>query len=84
MREAFVGFDSAWTNRADMATNRERVGIALDLLKAGLGPFVDRAVKNQRAIRPLCGSSAGTLCPTACVTDLEAHGVGVALAEVQG
>ena len=29
-------------------TNRERVGRALDLLKAGLGPFVDRAVKEQR------------------------------------
>ena len=29
-------------------TNRERVGRALDLLKAGLGPFVDRAVKQQR------------------------------------
>ena len=27
-------------------TNRERVGKALDLLKAGLGPFADREVKN--------------------------------------
>ena len=27
-------------------TNRERVEKALDLLKAGLGPFVDREVKN--------------------------------------
>jgi len=28
-----------------MATNRERVGRALELLQAGLGPFVDREVK---------------------------------------
>ena len=27
-------------------TNQERVGKALDLLKAGLGPFVEREVKN--------------------------------------
>ena len=32
-------------------TNRERVGKALDLLRAGLGPFVDRLVKEQR-VRP--------------------------------
>ena len=28
-----------------MATNRERVGRALELLQTGLGPFVDREVK---------------------------------------
>ena len=27
-------------------TNHERVGKALDLLKAGLGPFIDREVKS--------------------------------------
>ena len=32
-------------------TNHERVGKALDLLKAGLGPFVDREVKGALASR---------------------------------
>ena len=34
-------------------TNRERVGKALDLLKAGLGPFADREVKNAIKARRL-------------------------------
>ena len=34
-------------------TNHERVGKALDLLKAGLGPFVDREVKGALASRRL-------------------------------
>ena len=34
-------------------TNHERVGKALDLLKAGLGPFVDREVKNTLESRKL-------------------------------
>ena len=45
-----VGESGTGTNMA--TTNHERVGKALDLLKAGLGPFVDRevqaAVKAQR------------------------------------
>ena len=34
-------------------TNHERVGKALDLLKAGLGPFVDREVKGALESRRL-------------------------------
>ena len=34
-------------------TNRERVGKALDLLKAGLGPFVDREIKDAIKSRQL-------------------------------
>ena len=34
-------------------TNHERVGKALDLLKAGLGPFVDREVKGALEARRL-------------------------------
>ena len=34
-------------------TNHERVGKALDLLKAGLGPFVDREVKGALESRKL-------------------------------
>ena len=34
-------------------TNRERVGKALDLLKAGLGPFADREVKNAMKAKRL-------------------------------
>gem|GEM_PF-6092807 len=41
------------------ATNHERVGKALDLLRAGLGPFVER-----ETWRPCCGSCGrgGTKC----------------------
>ena len=46
-------------------TNHERVGKALELLKAGLGPFVDReiqtAVKAQRIDAAThCGGSSTT------------------------
>ena len=34
-------------------TNQERVGKALDLLRAGLGPFVDREVKGALGSRRL-------------------------------
>ena len=34
-------------------TNHERVGKSLDLLKAGLGPFVDREVKGALESRRL-------------------------------
>ena len=34
-------------------TNHERVGKALDLLKTGLGPFVDREVKGALESRRL-------------------------------
>ena len=34
-------------------TNQERVGKALDLLRAGLGPFVDREVKGALESRRL-------------------------------
>ena len=33
-------------------TNYERVGKAMDLLKAGLGPFVQREVKNAESRKP--------------------------------
>ena len=42
-------------------TNHERVGKALDLLKAGLGPFVEREIKE-------CPGVANIRCPSDCAT----------------
>ena len=42
-------------------TNHERVGKSLDLLKAGLGPFVDREVKGALESRRLDALQASRL-----------------------
>ena len=53
---------------SDMAiTNHERVGKALDLLKAGLGPFVDREVRGALESRkvgrpPSCATTGKIAC----------------------
>lgn len=47
-------------------TNHERVGKALELLKAGLAPFFEREIKNvyQAEATRLLASTAGNLSPT--------------------
>ena len=46
-------------------TNHERVGKALDLLKAGLGPFVEREVQERYGVakigRPSIAAATGKI-----------------------